>query len=165
MRKPVRVDQREDWLELSREGAHCRFRYGSGEEQSALLQQVEAGVYLVLIEGRSYEAKIEPGPDCLFVAAGGRRFAVQVRDPRGWTGNIKGRRTGGRIDLAAPMPGKVVRLLAAQGDAVEAGQGIVVLEAMKMQNEVKAPRAGVVAAIGVKTGDAVAPGQVLAVIE
>jgi len=165
VRRPVRVDQREDWLELRREGAHCRFRFGPGKEQSALLEQVEAGVYLVLIEGRSYEAKIESGPDCLFVTAGGRRFAVLVRDPRSWTPNLKGRRTAGRINLAAPMPGKVVRLLSAQGDSVEAGQGILVLEAMKMQNEVKAPRAGVVLTMGVKTGDAVAPGQVLAVIE
>ncbi|MCC6857418.1 MAG: biotin/lipoyl-binding protein [Bryobacterales bacterium] len=165
MKRPVRVDQREDWLEMTREGIECRFRYGPGPEQTAVLQQVEAGVYLVLIEGRAYEAKIEPGPDCLYVAAGGRRFAVQVRDPRAWTPNRKGLRGGERVSLTAPMPGKVVRLLAAQGDRVETGQGILVLEAMKMQNEVKTPRSGIVASLKVQTGDAVGPGQVLAVIE
>jgi biotin carboxyl carrier protein len=62
------------------------------------------------------------------------------------------------------MPGKVVRVLVAVGDAVEAGQGIVVVEAMKMQNEMKAPRAGKVIAIAAKTGATVTAGEVLATV-
>ena len=71
----------------------------------------------------------------------------------------------GRQNVTAPMPGKVVRLLVADGDSVQAGQGIAVVEAMKMQNEMKAPRSGRVAALAVHEGDTVGAGAVLAVIE
>ena len=64
----------------------------------------------------------------------------------------------------APMPGKVVRVLVAPGDAVEADQGIVVVEAMKMQNELKAPRAGRVISVAAKEGATVAAGETLATI-
>jgi biotin carboxyl carrier protein len=63
------------------------------------------------------------------------------------------------------MPGKIVRVLVREGDAVEPGQGIVVMEAMKMQNELKALRAGAVTALPVTEGAAVAAGEVLAIIE
>jgi biotin carboxyl carrier protein len=63
------------------------------------------------------------------------------------------------------MPGKVVRLLTAPGAAVEAGQGLLILEAMKMQNELRSPRAGVVAALRVAEGDTVSTGQVLVTLE
>ncbi len=71
----------------------------------------------------------------------------------------------GRQRIVSPMPGKVVRVLAAVGDPVEAGQGIVVVEAMKMQNELKAPRASRVASITAREGATVAAGEVLAVVE
>jgi biotin carboxyl carrier protein len=63
------------------------------------------------------------------------------------------------------MPGKVVRVLVAKGESVEAGAGIVVVEAMKMQNEMKAPKAGTVATLNVEVGTTVNGGDVLAVIE
>jgi len=67
--------------------------------------------------------------------------------------------------LAAPMPGKVVRLLLRQGSAVDAGGGVVVVEAMKMQNEVKSPKKGTVQKILVTEGAAVNAGDVLAIVE
>jgi biotin carboxyl carrier protein len=63
------------------------------------------------------------------------------------------------------MPGRVVRLLVAAGDEVEEGQGVVVIEAMKMQNELKSPKAGRVARVGVVVGDTVGSGDVLVVVE
>jgi biotin carboxyl carrier protein len=63
------------------------------------------------------------------------------------------------------MPGRVIRVLVSEGDEVAAGQGIVVVEAMKMQNEMPSPKAGRVASVSVKPGDAVASGQVLAAVE
>jgi len=63
------------------------------------------------------------------------------------------------------MPGKVVRLLAAEGQQVQAGQGLLVIEAMKMQNEIKAPRAGRVVSLSVGEGATVTAGQALAVLE
>ena len=63
------------------------------------------------------------------------------------------------------MPGKVVKTLVAAGDPVETGQALLVVEAMKMQNDVKSPKAGVVASLEVREGDSVAAGQALAVVE
>ena len=67
--------------------------------------------------------------------------------------------------MTAPMPGKIVRLLVAEGQTVEAGQGLLVVEAMKMQNEMKAPKAGHVVSLTAREGATVAAGEVLAAIE
>ena len=67
--------------------------------------------------------------------------------------------------MLAPMPGKVVRILVAEGDEVEKGKGVLVVEAMKMQNEIKSPKKGVVKKLSAAEGSAVNAGDVLAVIE
>lgn len=128
--------------------------------EDAQIVETEAGVYSILIDGASYEARVESGA----VTVNGRRFTFEIEDPRAWKRGGDAAGTSGRASIVAPMPGKIVRLLAKAGDEVEAGQGIIVVEAMKMQNEMKAPRAGRVAAIEVKEGDSVAAGAVLAVI-
>ena len=74
------------------------------------------------------------------------------------------RRASGPFRLVSPMPGRVVRVLAAAGADVAAGQGLVVVEAMKMENELRAPRAGRVAEVAVREGQAVDAGALLAVI-
>ncbi|HEY0384866.1 MAG TPA: biotin/lipoyl-containing protein, partial [Pyrinomonadaceae bacterium] len=76
-----------------------------------------------------------------------------------------GAHADGSLEIVAPMPGKVVRVLVEAGAQVEAGAGLVIVEAMKMQNEMKSPRAGTVTALHVKTGATVNAGEVLAVIE
>jgi biotin carboxyl carrier protein len=97
---------------------------------------------------------------------GSSRFAVELRDPRSLrsrqraAGDEKGPRK-----ILAPMPGRIVRLLVAENSEVEAGQGIVVVEAMKMQNEIKSPKKGVVTRILATPGAAVNPGDVLAIVE
>ena len=90
---------------------------------------------------------------------------VELEDPRRASRKSRGRRTDGPLQVAAPMPGKIVRLLVAPGDEVTAGQGLVVMEAMKMQNELKAARPGRIVSIPVHEGDTVSAGDVLAVIE
>jgi biotin carboxyl carrier protein len=156
-------------LELSRDGDACRFRLSHGPEERpwriASLVQAAPGVYSVLLDGRSYDVRVEPGPERSFVSVQGRRFAVEVEDPREPRGRIAGPTGEGRQNVSAPMPGKIVRVLVAPGDAVEAGQGLVVVEAMKMQNEMKAPRAGRVVALSAREGGAVSAGEVLAIIE
>ncbi len=67
----------------------------------------------------------------------------------------RGENQGGAVEVAAPMPGKVVKLLVSQGDTVEAGQGVLLFEAMKMQNEIRSPLAGDVVELAVQEGQAV----------
>lgn len=125
------------------------------------LVEVEPGVYSILVDGASYEVRVDAGQ----VTVGNRRFDYQVDDPRQWKRSDDAAGGQGRAAILAPMPGKIVRILAAVGDEVEAGQGIVVVEAMKMQNEMKAPRAGRVVAIQAKENDSVVAGAVLAIID
>ena len=131
-------------------------------EDGASIEQVESRVWSILIDGRSFEVSLDNG--CAVIAGAGS-FAVKVEDPRELSSEASSGAAGGRYVLVAPMPGKVIRVLVSEGEDVVPGQGIVVVEAMKMQNEMPAPRAGRVASIGVKPGDAVSTGQVLAAIE
>jgi biotin carboxyl carrier protein len=133
--------------------------------RNAGVENPEPGVYSVLMDGRSYDARVEESPAGLIVVIDGYRFEIEVRDPRRRARGSGGRGGQGLQTLAAPMPGKVVRILVHPGDAVEAGQGIVVVEAMKMQNEMKATRAGKVLSVAVKEGATVAAGEILATIE
>src|SRR5689334_2321718 len=99
------------------------------------------GVLSLLLDGKSYEIKQEITGNETSIVIGRERFSAAVRDPRSFRSR---RRTGaaepGIKKITAPMPGKVVRLLAPVGSAVEAGQSVIVIEAMKMQNELKAPK-------------------------
>jgi biotin carboxyl carrier protein len=155
-----------DAIEVLAPAPACRFRIGGGDEREAHVETPEPGVYSVLLDGRSYDARVEERPGGgLLVVIDGYRFEIEVQDPRQWTRKSAGRGDAGVQRIIAPMPGKVVRVLISQGDAVEPGQGLVVVEAMKMQNELKASRAGKVIAVPAKEGATVAAGEVLATIE
>ena len=162
----VVIDGRPIVVELNRNGEGCRFRIeGGGREGTASILEVEPGIYSVLLDGRSFEVRMEPGQGSQIAVVQGRRLTVEVDDPRRPRRRAAGTFGEGRATVAAPMPGKVVRVLAAEGDTVEAGQGLLVVEAMKMQNEVKSPKAGRVVSFAAREGGAVAAGDVLAVIE
>lgn len=127
--------------------------------------EVATGTYSVLIGGHSYEVRVEPAHGALRVHAGALEFAVHMDDPRAW----RRRRGGaleaeGRQEVVAPMPGKVVRVLAKQGEDVEAGQGLFVVEAMKMQNEIRSPKKGKLERLLVAEGQVVNAGEPLAVV-
>lgn len=126
--------------------------------------QISHGTYSILIGGRSIEASVEETPAGLLVRANGREFQIEIVDPRAWK---RGRGGGvgleGRQQLLAPMPGKIVRVLVAVGQQVESGQGLLVIEAMKMQNEVRAPKSGVVERVA-REGQTVNAGEILAVV-
>jgi len=142
----------------------CRFQFGDAPERHAHVETPEPGVYSVLMDGRSYDACVEETPNHLVVSLNGFRFEIEARDPRRWSPKAAGRGGDGVQTIASNMPGKVVRVLVTLGDAVEAGQGIVVVEAMKMQNEMRSPRAGKVLSLSAKEGATVAAGEVLATI-
>ena len=124
-------------------------------------------VMSVLVGGKAYEIKRERSLQGeIHLIIGSARYAVDVQDPR----SLRTRRAtagneAGPQKLTAPMPGKIVRILVAPGDEVKAGQGIVVMEAMKMQNEMKSPKDGKVQKILTSEGSTVNPGDTLAVIE
>jgi biotin carboxyl carrier protein len=160
MKLTALIDGRPLELELEREGEHWR---ANGRAASVL--EVEPGIYSVLLDDRSYEARIEPSDDAWAVTIGRRRFLIDVADPRRRNSKSRGLAGEGRQPIVSPMPGKVVRVLVASGDRVEAGQGLIVVEAMKMQNELKAPRSGRVAALTACEGATVAAGDALAVVE
>ena len=130
------------------------------QEQLENATEVEPGVFSVLVDGRSFEVRVGAS-----VEVQGRRFRVEVRDPRNASKGSKAALVGGRHNITSPMPGKVIRVLVKKGDAVEAGQGLVVVEAMKLQNEMKSPRSAQVLEVRVKDSDTVTAGETLVVLE
>ena len=159
------VNGTEDSIEILAPAPSCRFRIGE-HERAAQIETPEPGVYSVLLDGRSYEARVEDSPEGgVVVVIDGYRFEVEVRDPRRWSRKSAGSGEAGMQRITAPMPGKVVRVLVSPGNEVTGGQGLVVVEAMKMQNELKARRAGKVIAVAAKEGATVAAGEVLVTIE
>ena len=124
-------------------------------------------VLSILLGGKAYEVKRERalnGEQHMII--GSARYSSEVQDPR----SLRSRRasassTEGPQKLLAPMPGKIVRILVHEKDEVEAGQGVIVVEAMKMQNELKSPKKGIVQKITVGEGANVNPGDVLVIVE
>jgi biotin carboxyl carrier protein len=137
-----------------------------GRELPLDVVSAQDGMLSLLLQGKSYEVKQETVGTESNVVVGQERFSASVRDPRSYRSR---RRSGaseqGVMKIKAPMPGKVVRILAPAGAQVEIGQSVVVIEAMKMQNELKAPKTGVVKKISVAEGAAVEAGQALAEVE
>jgi biotin carboxyl carrier protein len=131
------------------------------EPADADVVETEPGVWSVLSGGRSWEVHVVDDE----IVINGYGFLAEVDDPRQWKRSDRAADAHGRAALTAAMPGKIVRVLVAAGDAVVAGQGVLVIEAMKMQNELKAPRDGRVAAIEVRENDSVNAGAKLLTIE
>ena len=119
---------------------------------------------LVLPEGRSHHVGLEPRPGGYRVVVGSHEFAVELERARA-DSPVARRGPAGPARLLAPMPGRVVRVLVEAGQQVEAGQGLVVMEAMKMENGLRAPRAGRVAEVHALEGRTVETGALLAVVE
>jgi biotin carboxyl carrier protein len=126
--------------------------------------QVSRGAYSILVGGKSLEVTAEETPGGLLLRANGREYRVEIFDPRSWQRSRgAGIELEGRQQLVAPMPGKIVRLLVAAGQHVDAGQGLLVIEAMKMQNEIRSPKSGVVEKLA-REGQTVNAGEVLAIV-
>jgi biotin carboxyl carrier protein len=120
----------------------------------------------VIVNGESFDIRCQRTAESLQVAVRGSVYECLVRDPR----SLRNRKRAGLVDsgeqrLTASMPGKVVRIIATVGDQISAGQGILVIEAMKMQNEVRSPRDGQLKKLLVGQGANVGAGEVLAIIE
>lgn len=135
-----------------------------GRRVEADIVRVSPVTYSVLIGGRSIEVAVEESEAGLSLWAAGREFAVEILDPRAWRrGRGGSTELEGRQQILAPMPGKIVRVLAVSGQQVETGQGMLVIEAMKMQNEIRSPKSGRIERLA-QEGQTVNAGEILAVV-
>ncbi|MGH9584041.1 MAG: acetyl-CoA carboxylase biotin carboxyl carrier protein subunit [Bryobacteraceae bacterium] len=132
---------------------------------SASIVEVMPGVFSVLLGSRSFTVHVARNCGELEVWIGSERHAISLADARDRAPARKRAAAAGPVELRAQMPGKVVRLLVAPGEAVEADQGVIVVEAMKMQNEMKSPKSGTVKKIHTEEGATVAAGEALIAIE
>jgi biotin carboxyl carrier protein len=138
-----------------------------GQPVDADAVEIAPNAFSVMLGGQSFEIHVyRSGDSTLKLQCGPHEFSADIIDPRAWRGRKHGAvEVEGRQEILAPMPGKVVRLLAAVGDAVKVGQGLLVVEAMKMQNEIRSPKSGKVERLLVKEGQNVNAGEVLAWVE
>jgi biotin carboxyl carrier protein len=124
-------------------------------------------LYSLIMDSTSHEAVVEETDGNYEVLMGGRQYSGTVIDERSQL--LRSRRGGleadsGEISIRAPMPGLIVAIQVSEGDTVTAGQTVVILESMKMQNELKAPRDGTVQRISVESGQTVEQKKVLVTI-
>ena len=151
--------------EFTRDGAQARLALGE-QQHAAFVSQPEPGFYTVILNDRVFRCVLDVLPNGQTeIVVNGRRFPVRVRDKKHRQASASGAAASGKAVLAAPMPGKIVRVMCAIGDEVAADQGLLIIEAMKMQNEAQSPKAGKVVELRVVEGQTVNAGETMAVVE
>jgi biotin carboxyl carrier protein len=137
-----------------------------GKPVDADAVEIAPNTLSLILDGQSYEVRITHSANgVLELQTGLQEFSAEVVDPRAWRGRRHGAlEVEGRQQVTAPMPGKVIRILVQAGDKVEAGQGLFVVEAMKMQNEIRSPKGGTIERLHVKEGQPVNAGEVLCIV-
>ena len=172
MKLTAEIEGRSYALDVRRVGARVEATV-DGRRYELEARETEPGAFLLLTAGggRVYECRANGAATA---GAGGARevqigdevFQVRLVDPRRLGGaRGAGAEASGRAQVMASMPGKVVRVLVEVGASVEAGDGLVVVEAMKMQNELKSPKSGTVAELRAEPGSTVNAGDVLVIVE
>jgi biotin carboxyl carrier protein len=155
-------------LELKRDAELAEVRINDRSYHVSVLRPAPE-VILLKSGTRVYECRVsrlDKSLGHLAVNLRGRSHEVRIIDPKRLrSSENSGDHHHGSAEITAPMPGKVVRMLVEVGAHVKAGTGLLVVEAMKMQNEMKTPLDGVVVSLNAKVGDTVNAGQVLAVVE
>jgi len=153
-------------VDLEKEGSSYRVSL-DGQPVDADVILAAPNAVSVILNGAAFEIHIAPSLDgTCKLQTGAHEFQADVRDPRAWRGRKQGAlEAEGRQQIVAPMPGKVIRLLVKVGDEVEAGQGLMVVEAMKMQNEIRSPKKGRVERLQAKEGQPVNAGDILGWVE
>jgi biotin carboxyl carrier protein len=151
-------------VELTHPGDRPRWEI-DGQRLEADAVEVSPGMYSVLIDGKSIEVRVEANSPELRVLANGKEYLAAIENRR----ELKKNRAGtaqleGRQNVVAPMAGKIIRSLVKAGDEVQSGQGLVIVEAMKMQNEIRSPKTGKIERVTVAEGQAVNPGDIVVVV-
>ena len=151
-------------VELTHPGDGPRWEI-DGKSLEADAIEVSPGIYSVLVDGKSVEVRIERIGAQLRVVANGKEYPAAIENPRELRKNRAGAtQIEGRQDVMAPMAGKVIRTLVKTGDEVQSGQGLLIVEAMKMQNEIRSPKAGRIEQVTVVEGQTVNPGDIVVVV-
>jgi len=164
LRGSKKLEQEVDLIANDTGNSVRRVRIGS-QTVEALCEEITPGMYTILVNGKSYEAYVSKRPgdspglaSPSVVVVGLRRYVVELHDPRRWRRMGSAIEVEGPQEIVAPMPGKIVKILVGEGEEVERGQGLLVIEAMKMQNELRAPRAGRVDRVYIAEGRGVDTG-------
>ena len=166
MRYSATVDGTEHEVEVEELEAHkLRIHLGS-QTYEVDLRKASLGSYSLLIGNRSLDLEVNrEGDQFLVLSRHGATRVTLIDHARRAIAQRSAREVSGRVEIKAMMPGRVVQVLAKPGDDVETGQGVLIVEAMKMENELKAPKSGKVLEIRVSVGQTVEKGDILAVIE
>lgn len=166
MKFEIQIDKRTRVVELQRNSDRWSIILDR-DPVDADAVEIPPGIFSILLNGKSHEVRVAPTPTgTLTLQTGRHEFTAEVLDPRAWSGRRHGAlEAEGRQQILAPMPGKIVRVLVQTGDKVQAGQGLLVVEAMKMQNEIRSPKSGTVKRLLVKEGQLVNAGDVLGWID
>jgi biotin carboxyl carrier protein len=164
MKIDVNLEGRRHIVELTHAGDRPQWKI-NGREVAAGALEISRGAYSVIVDGGSFEVQVDDSSTGLRIVADGFEYSAAIENSR----ELKKNRAGaaeaqGRQNILAPMAGKIVRTLVQAGDQVQAGQGLVIVEAMKMQNEVRSPKSGTVERLGVVEGQTINPGDVVAVV-
>ena len=149
-------------------GGEGRYRLTIGDDVWEVDGRLTAqGIYSLLIGGVSYVADVVDHEGTCLVDVGGEAYEVLVEEQTRWIIRTRGGAAGAGAGhtVRAPLPGKITHIAVRPGDRVQAGDTLVVIEAMKMENEFKAASAGVIAEVRVSVGQAVNPGDVMVVLE
>jgi len=164
----VRIAEEDIELEVVHSGDSTSVTLGGSTHAADLVRIGGSPVYSLVLDGKSYEVSVHHRDGRYELVMGGENYDAHVMDERAMriaeaTGDVAGTQSGETV--LAPMPGVVVGIAVAAGDTVEPGQGVVTLEAMKMENELKSAVEGVVKEVKVEVGQGVAQGEPLVVIE
>ena len=148
-------------VEVAGTGTNYAISQENGDPLQVDAQPVGGGRWSLLVGDRSYDVRVQKDRSTFTVEMAGRTWTFHLSDPVRALVRSRSRAGRGAGLVKAPMPGRVVRVLVEAGQEVKSGEGIVVVEAMKMENELSAPRDGVVAQIHVTEGQTVESGAAL----
>ncbi len=172
MRYLARIGTADFKLEVIRRGGG-RYTVRLNGEERKVETHGTGGAVALLIDGRLWDASISRegeaaalnGDRSYGVTIDGRHDPVQILDPLRQAAAASGPQQSGRVEIRSTMPGRIAAVLVKEGQAIRAGQGLVVVEAMKMENEIPSPHDGTVGAIAVSVDDAVQMGALLVTVE